>query len=148
MDVPAPAAATAREVEVGASAGADEVWAAALAAASGARRLRLVMDECVPIALVGARGVGDAGVVRVRANPGMPSAVRAQGKEIEAILTRVRGEATRLEVEGAVADAGAESAATPGASAAEHPLVKMTMELFGAKLIGVQPRKPKEDAGA
>jgi hypothetical protein len=34
--------------------------------------------------------------------------------------------------------------AVQGAAAADHPLVKRTIELFNAKLVGVQPRKTKE----
>jgi hypothetical protein len=128
---------------LGSSSSLDEVWHAALEAGAGARRLRLLMEECVPLTLAG-------GVVRLRTNPGMLSAVRAQGKEIEAILARVRGAATTLEFEDAAAPSapGASVEATPaqdaGAAAADHPLVKRTIELFNAKLVGVQPRKAKE----
>lgn len=125
-----------------------EVWNAALEAAGGARRLRLVMEECVPLAMEG-------GVIRLRANPGMLSAVRAQGKEIETILARVRGAATTLEFEDVAAATSTTADAASGASetgappnaiaiAADHPLVKRTIELFNAKLVGVQARKAKE----
>ena len=115
-----------------------EIWSAAMEAATGSRRLRLLMEECAPVSMEGS-------VLRLRATPGMLSAARAQGKEIEALLTRVRGVPTTLEfIEAPVAHAADTEPGTPATVAADHPLVKRTIELFNAKLVGVQARKAKE----
>lgn len=117
---------------------AGEVWGAAMEAAAGSRRLRLLMEECVPVSMEGS-------VLRLRATPGMLSAARAQGKEIESLLTRVRGVATTLDfIEASSPAATSAEPGTPTPAAADHPLVKRTMELFNAKLVGVQARKTKE----
>jgi pyruvate/2-oxoglutarate dehydrogenase complex dihydrolipoamide acyltransferase (E2) component len=82
-----------------------------------------------------------------------PLAERSE-RELSAVLEAAWGRPVRVEIAGAPARpepepaAQAESAPPPAAPApapkaavAEHPLVRQAIELFGATLVGVQPRR-------
>ncbi len=82
----------------------------------------------------------------------MAAAVQGAAPEIEDILRRVFGKPLRLKVAGGAEENRAKISAlsTPLAAAsatsavpalAEHPLVKEAIELFNARIVGVQRRQ-------
>ncbi len=66
----------------------------------------------------------------------------ASVKEIEALVAGVAGKALPVKLRPDAAPPAPDAAPEPKQSAAEHPLVKQAQELFGARLVSVQPRPP------
>ncbi len=115
-------------------------WAQVLSAASGNRRMRILLNDCSLV------NVADDQVV-IAVSDALLSAAQSNEKELGDLLARAWDRAVKVELRGAsqVAPAGAasEPAPEPTTPITEHPLVKQAMELFSAKLVGVQARKPQ-----
>lgn len=112
----------------------DRLWQAMLAAASDNRRLRVMLAELAPATLE-----HNALLLSPAANAAL-AAERMKG-DIEALARRLTG--IDLSVAIAKPQAPAEEAAPSTEAIAEHPLVKQAVELFGGRVIGVQPRRER-----
>lgn len=114
-------------------------WSRVLSAAAPNRRLRVLLNDC---SLVKA----EDDVVVLSVSAALLSAVRAKEKDLCDLLAVAWDRAVKLELrpDGAGAAPTVEQPAATTESAteiAEHPVVKRAIELFGAKVIRVQPRK-------
>lgn len=114
-------------------------WSRVLSAAAPNRRLRVLLNDC---SLVKA----EDDVVVLSVSAALLSAVRAKEKDLCDLLAIAWDRAVKLELrpDGAEASPPVEQPVAPTESAAaiaEHPVVKRAIELFGAKVIRVQPRK-------
>ncbi|MDX2130833.1 MAG: hypothetical protein SFY69_02125 [Planctomycetota bacterium] len=127
---------------------AGDPWAQVLSAAAPNRRLRVLLNDCTV-----ARVEDDLVVLSV--SDALLGAAQANEKDLCALLAKAWDRAVRLELRSsnppAPSGAAAETPAAPGgapgpdapAKAAELPLVRHAMELFQARLVSVQARKPK-----
>lgn len=126
---------------------AGDPWAKVVASAAMSQRMRVLVNGC---SLVKA----EDDLVVLSVSEALLSAARASEKELCTLLASAWDRAVRVELRpaGATADpppSGATGAVEPAAAATpapagpilEHPLVKRAMELFNAKLVGVQARK-------
>lgn len=111
-----------------------------LSAAAPNRRLRVIINDCH---LVEVRN----DLVVLSVSEALLGTARSNEREICDLLATAWDRAVKLELR---ADKPAPQDAPPAppidqeaarAAIAEHPLVKRTIELFGARLVGVQPRK-------
>lgn len=109
-----------------------------LAAAAPNRRLRVIVNDC---RLVEAKD----DVVVLSVSEALYASAQSNERELCDLLAKAWDRAVKLELRSA---APAVPAAGPApdpeaarAAVADHPLVKHTMELFGARLVGVQPRR-------
>ncbi len=126
-----------------------------LSAAAPNRRLRVLLNDCTL-----ARVEDDLVVLSV--TDALLTAAQANEKELCALLARAWDRAVRVELRSAATpnaapgapQPGVASPATDGSSTPPEPaqplpdvttlpLVRRTMELFNARLVGVQPRKPR-----
>lgn len=153
--LPAPEPAPPREAPWVRDPTADP-WAQVLSAAAPNRRLRVLLNDCTL-----ARVEDDLVVLSV--TDALLTAAQANEKELCALLARAWDRAVRVELRSATTPNAAPGAPQPGAgspaapdgsSASPEPaeplpdvttlpLVRRTMELFNARLVGVQPRKPR-----
>jgi len=120
--------------------------------AATTRRIKILVESVTLAEL------GDEHVL-VTAEPDMEAAVQGAAPEIEEILRRVFGKPLRLKIAGAADEnrAKIQSLTTPLSAAsanlavpslAEHPLVKEAIELFNARIVGVQRRQAPPPGGA
>jgi hypothetical protein len=105
-----------------------------LGAASDNRRLRVMLAELAPTTLD-----GNALMLSPAANAAL-AAERMRG-DIEALARRLTGVDVSVVISKPDAPAGGPIASVE--SVAEHPLVKHAVELFGGRVIGVQPRRDR-----
>jgi len=107
-----------------------------VAGAQENRRLRVIVAELTPLSLEG-------GVLRVR--PGLNMAVAAQALrgELAVLASQVNGASVEIVIEAASAPStpALEDNGLSLESATQHPLIKQAVELFGARVVRVQPRK-------
>lgn len=99
------------------------------------RRLRVVMADLTPLAW-------DAGVLTLRVVPTARLAAESLRAELTSLAQARAGRTLELRFDVPVAPS---EPAGPAFVAAEHPLVKHAMELFGAKVVAVQPRKVSKE---
>jgi hypothetical protein len=110
---------------------ATALWERALAAAAGNRRLRVLLSDCRPVSITSERVV-------LEAPPEVAGAVRAGEKELRAMLCTALGTSIDLEILQTTPPAQPHAPSQP---ATAHPLVKKAIDLFGATLVRIQPRK-------
>jgi len=116
---------------------ASDPWAHVLTAAAPNRRLRVLLNDCSLV-----RAEDDVVVLGV--SQALLSAVRANEKELCDLLAQAWDRAVKLAarpLEPTAPAAPPEPSPQAAAEVAEHPVVKKAMELFGAKIVRVQPRK-------
>ncbi len=118
-------------------------WGAVRAAAAGAKRqVRLVLEEASIV-----ETKGDRLALNVSADL-MTAALGAQ-EEIQLLIGKVWGKGVKVEFAPEVLRSAPEEAApvVPSgpamtvANATEHPLIRRAVELLGAKVVGVYPRR-------
>lgn len=80
-------------------------------------------------------------VVVLAVNDALRSAAQASEKELAGLLATAWDRAIRLEFQQTEPGPEAAAAPVPKESIADHPLVKQATAIFGAKLLGVQPRR-------
>lgn len=124
-----------------------------LSAAAPNRRLRVLLNDCTL-----ARVEDDLVVLSV--TDALLTAAQANEKELCALLARAWDRAVRVELRSANPPNTTPGASQPAGAAPDGspappepaeplpdvttlPLVRRTMELFNARLVGVQPRKPR-----
>lgn len=119
---------------------ASDPWATVLSAAAPNRRLRVIINDCRLVE------VKDDLVV-LSVSEALLGTARSNEREICDLLATAWDRAVTLELRSEKPEPDAALVA-PGldqeaarAAISEHPLVKRTIELFGAKLVGVQRRK-------
>lgn len=119
-----------------------ELWSRIIAAAQENRRVRVVLEDLAPIAW-------DEGVLRLQAAVGTQLAAESVRAEIVALANAQAGLGAAktpidVRIEPAQPAPGPSDAAALPASevVAQHPLVQQTISLLGARVVGVQPRKP------
>lgn len=117
-----------------------DIWKASLAAASGNRRLRVLMDDLALESL-------NEGVAVIRAPEAIKGLAYAAAGDLAGVLTQIRRAPTRVEIVLQAREAVPEAPAPARISGAEHPLVKKAITLLGARVVSVQPRKtaPKSE---
>lgn len=116
--------------------GGDD-WSRVVDAAQANLRLRVLINDCRLVE------VKDDAVVLAVGDTLMAAAM-ANEKELCDLLARAWDRAVRIEFRGNGAPDSPPPAHDPAAARAavgEHPLVKQAIELFGARLVGVQPRR-------
>lgn len=142
--VPTPLAGTDAEPRAGDAPLTNASWARVVDAAT-TRRIKILVES------VQLSEISEEHAV-VTAEADMAAAVQGAAPEIEDILRRVFGKPLRLKVSGGADENRAKisTLTTPLAAAnatsampalAEHPLVKEAMELFNARIVGVQRRQ-------
>ncbi|MFG0283099.1 MAG: hypothetical protein ACF8R7_01635 [Phycisphaerales bacterium JB039] len=107
---------------------------------SESRQLRALLGQAEPESVAGA-------VALVRAGPNVAPMIEAKRAAVESLLSQAAGRSMRLELaalEAAGSASGAEAPAQQGRPAGpapgeEHPLVRRAAELFGAKIVHVEP---------
>jgi hypothetical protein len=122
----------------------DVLWERIVLAAKENRRVRVVLEDLTPISWQG-------GVLSLRAAPGTQLAAESVRGEIISLANAQAGmpkgeppidvrvePASPLRTEGG----GEASPASAAELVALHPLVQQAVMLLGARVVGVQPRKP------
>jgi len=112
----------------------EDPWGRALEAASSNRRLRVLLNECRLVRV-------ENDVVVLAVNDALRSAAQASEKELAGLLATAWDRAVRLEFQQVESAPAVATPQTPRESISEHPLVKQATAIFGAKLLGVQPRR-------
>lgn len=142
---PAPADAPNLQVRIPEGASLGEVWAAAIEAMTKQSQ-RVLFEPCQ------LRELRD-GVAVIGAPARSLFLLKADANELTLTdaMTRVTGRTHRIEwqaVEAAPPEPGAAPAGPTGAElsqqAREHPLVKSAVELLGARVVRVGPRRPDD----
>lgn len=121
-----------------------------LDAAAPNRRLRVLLNDCTLVK-------AENDVVVLAVSEALLGSARANEKELLGLLAGAWDRAVRLELRRAGDAPAAEPRPAPNSPSpateppatpsppqppvAEHPLVKQAIELFGARVVGVQPRK-------
>ncbi|HWQ27822.1 MAG TPA: hypothetical protein VNN12_02235 [Dehalococcoidia bacterium] len=110
---------------------AGSLWEQALAAAAGNRRLRVLLNDCQPVSISRERVV-------ILATPAVAGAVRAGEKDLRTMLAAAWGTSVEVEIRQSTPPPQPEAQSQPTTA---HPLVRKAIDLFGATLVRVQPRK-------
>jgi len=148
---PVPPAPAGLELKPVNAADLGSVWSLVREACGGNRRLSVLMNEMQLVS------VGEQTAV-VRVADEVRAAVASTEKDLAAAMATVLGREVRVEISGKAQHAEA-GAALPGATDSplkpeepltavrtpitDHPLVKHAIELFGARVISVQPRRTR-----
>lgn len=107
------------------------------------RRLRIALDGAQLVE------VADEGVL-IEVSRSLFATAAASAGELEALVARVAGRAlpVRFRAPEAPSPPAPEQAGGPAspASVQDHELVRRAVELFGARVVSVQPRAPKDDS--